>query len=151
MKRIIAVSALVAVVALAGAGVAQAGFWSFGKYASVADEGGTVSIPMNEIDDGQAHYYSFDAGSRTIKFFVLQSSDGVVRAAFDACDVCWRSGKGYEQDGEFMVCGNCGQRFAGARINVEKGGCNPAPLHRTVDGDTLRISRADILSGARYF
>lgn len=151
MKRIIAMAALVVAVALAEAGAAQAAFWSFGKHASVADEGGTVSIPMAEVADGQAHYYSFDAGNREIKFFVLRSPDGVVRAAFDACDVCWRSGKGYTQDGDFMVCGNCGQRFHSARINEEKGGCNPAPLHRTVDGGSLRIPRADILAGARYF
>ena len=75
----------------------------------------------------------------------------MIRAAYDACDVCWREGKGYYQDGDVMVCRNCGQRFASVKVNEIKGGCNPAPLERTVVGNKLVIKTADILQGARYF
>jgi len=81
----------------------------------------------------------------------LKSADGVVRAAFDACDVCWRSGKGYTQDGDEMVCKNCGRRFASNRINDVQGGCNPAPLNRSVEGDHLIIQAEDIVRGRAYF
>jgi uncharacterized membrane protein len=50
-----------------------------------------------------------------------------------------------------MVCNNCGQRFPSERINVEKGGCNPAPLDRTVDGSDLVIKINDIEGGKKYF
>ena len=111
-----------------------------------------VSFPVQAFADGQAKYFQYPAGNGiTIRFFILKSSDGVVRAAYDACDVCWREGKGYYQDGDFMVCRNCGQRFASVKVNEIKGGCNPAPLDRTVVGDKLILKIADILQGTQYF
>ncbi|MDO8670181.1 MAG: Fe-S-containing protein, partial [Dehalococcoidia bacterium] len=47
---------------------------------------------------------------------------------------------------------NCGQRFPSVKINEVKGGCNPAPLTRTSDGDTITINEKDILAdGGQYF
>ena len=82
---------------------------------------------------------------------MVKSSDGIIRAAFDACDVCFASKKGYSQDGDFMVCNNCGRRFHSSRINVVKGGCNPAPLSREVAGEHLVITVADVIPGSRFF
>jgi len=110
-----------------------------------------VTYPITLFDDGQARHYSFKAGNETIRYFVLKSADSVVRAAFDACDVCWPAGKGYFQEGDNMVCRNCGRRFASNRINEVKGGCNPAPLNRSVQGDQLVIKIDDILQGKPYF
>ncbi|WP_421900253.1 DUF2318 domain-containing protein [Maridesulfovibrio sp.] len=110
-----------------------------------------LSIPINEVNDGQAHYYSIDLDGKEIRFFVVRSKDGIIRAAFDACDVCYRSKKGYSQQGDFMVCNNCGMRFHSTRINVVKGGCNPSPLERKTAGDKLIISLDAVRSGAIYF
>jgi uncharacterized membrane protein len=85
-----------------------------------------------------------------VVFFVLKSSDGIIRSAIDACDVCYKSGKGYVQDGDFMVCNNCGRRFASNRINEVKGGCNPAPLSRKIIGSNLLIAMADIDENSWY-
>ncbi|HEY7527662.1 MAG TPA: Fe-S-containing protein, partial [Candidatus Deferrimicrobiaceae bacterium] len=68
---------------------------------------------MAELDGRQFHY------------FVLRSSDGTYRAAFDACDVCFRANRGYRQEGDLMVCNQCGQTFPSVKINEVKGGCNP--------------------------
>ena len=111
-----------------------------------------VSFPVQAFADGKAQYFQYPTGNGiTVRFFILKSSDGVIRAAYDACDVCWREGKGYQQDGDFMVCRNCGQRFASVKVNEIKGGCNPAPLNRTVVGDKLVIKIADIVQGSHYF
>lgn len=119
---------------------------------SVGEDTNIVSIPLDDVSDGRAHYYSFDSTTgREIKYFVLQSSDGEYRAAFDACDVCYRSKKGYRQEGDYMVCNNCGQKFQSNRINLEKGGCNPAPLNREVKDNMLLIKADDIETGAFYF
>ena len=72
-------------------------------------------------------------------------------AAFDACDVCFREKKGYDQDGEFMVCNNCGMRFHSSRINEVQGGCNPSPLTRVFDDKTITIKAKDIMAGRGYF
>jgi len=110
-----------------------------------------VRIPVNNVNDGKAHYYYYYSGGTKVNFFVLKSSDGIVRAAFDACDVCFSEKKGYAQKGDFMVCNNCGQQFASVKINEEKGGCNPAPLDRTVDDSNLIIKTTDLDNGKRFF
>lgn len=113
--------------------------------------GGDVKIALADVNDGKAHFYSYDAGGTQVKYFVLKSSDGKVRAAFDACDVCYAQKKGYHQEGDEMVCNNCGRRFPSIKINVLEGGCNPSPLDRTVKGDTLVLKTADVQAGVQYF
>ena len=110
-----------------------------------------VSLPATLFDDGKARHFEHVAGEFKIKYFVLKSSDGVIRAAFDACDVCWPAGRGYYQEGDFMVCRNCGRKFASVLVNEVKGGCNPAPLNRRVDSGKVIIEVKDILEGRQYF
>jgi uncharacterized membrane protein len=107
--------------------------------------------PESHFTDGTAKFFQHQHGDITIKYFILKSSDGVIRAAFDACDVCWPAGKGYYQDGDHMVCRNCGRRFASVRINEIKGGCNPAPLNRSVKDGQVVIQVKDLLEGKGYF
>lgn len=141
------------IVMLCALGFAAEGwaFWGFGGPEKVEAVNGSVTLPVADVSDGAAHYYSYDTGGKDVKFFVLKSSDGVIRAAFDACDVCYLEKKGYTQDGDFMVCNNCGQKFHSARINEVRGGCNPSPLARSVKDDKVVISAADIRAGAGYF
>jgi uncharacterized membrane protein len=111
-----------------------------------------VTYPVKTFQDGKTRFYEYKTGDGiTIKYFILKSSDGVIRAAFDACDVCWPAGKGYFQKEDFMVCRNCGRRFASVRVNDVTGGCNPGALKREVVGDKLVIKVKDILEGQKYF
>lgn len=111
-----------------------------------------ITYDIDLFKDGQARHFQYKTDDRKIiKYFILKSSDGVIRAAFDACDVCWRSGRGYYQKGDFMICRNCGRRFASIRVNVERGGCNPAPLSRKAVNSKLIIETKDILDGKQYF
>lgn len=113
---------------------------------------GKLEINLAEISDGEAHHFSVRSSNGTlVDFFTLKSRDGVVRAAMDACDICFRAGKGYTQEGDYMVCKNCGQKFASHKINEIKGGCNPAPLNRKIVGDKLVITMADIDANSWYF
>jgi len=112
---------------------------------------GVITIPTKTISDGKAHYFEVKSDNGIdVQFFTLKSKDGVIRAAIDACDVCYKSGKGYIQEGDFMVCTNCGRRFASDEINEVKGGCNPAPLNRKIEGENLMISMADINQNSWY-
>ncbi|WP_319583051.1 DUF2318 domain-containing protein [uncultured Pseudodesulfovibrio sp.] len=146
IKSIIVASLFV----LAMAGAAQA-FWGFGGSDSVTAENGVVTIPVSEVSDGTAHFYTYDVNGKDVKFLVMKSRDGVIRAAFDACDVCYGEKKGYSQDGDFLVCNNCGQRFHSERINEVKGGCNPSPLNREYDAQNVTIKVADLNAGVGYF
>jgi uncharacterized membrane protein len=135
--------------ALFAAFVAVAVF-SGGGFKTVTAEAGMVRIPLSDVNDGQAHFFTYE-GRKPVNFFVLRSSDGVIRTAFDACDVCFKEKKGYRQEGDLMVCNNCGQKFPSVKINVMRGGCNPAPLNRAVQGETLVLRASDIESGVFYF
>jgi uncharacterized membrane protein len=75
----------------------------------------------------------------------------VIRAAFDACDMCYRKRRGYYQRGDTMICVNCGRAFHSKDINVTSGGCNPAPLQRSADGRELLLKASDLEVGVAYF
>jgi len=120
-------------------------------YPLVKAEDGAVRLALSTFDDYQAHFYTYVHDGQPIEFFVLKSKDGVVRAAFNACDVCFAARKGYTQVGDYMVCNNCGSRFPADQINDVRGGCNPSPLDRTVEGDTLVIQVGDIAQGLGFF
>lgn len=124
---------------------------SSGGSGLLTPENGVLKIDLATVSDGEAHFFSVKADDGTLaRFFVLMSKDGVVRAAMDACDVCYRSGKGYYREGDFMVCRNCGQKFASNRINEVKGGCNPAPLARQIEGKYLVIDMKTINANKWY-
>lgn len=119
---------------------------------AVAAAGADVRLDAAQFDDGQAKFFTYtNAAKQTLKFFVLKSADGVIRAAFDTCDVCYRARKGYRQVGDTMVCNNCGQVFRSVDINVLHGGCNPVPLDRTVQGGQVVLTAAALQAGAFYF
>ncbi len=121
------------------------------KFEPLMPDNGNLYISVSNIDDGQAHYFEVKAGDGVmVKFFIVKSQDGIIRAAIDACDVCYKAGKGYVQEDNFMICTNCGRRFATDRINEVKGGCNPAPLLRKIEGNNLVISMKDINSNSWY-
>ena len=122
------------------------------SYAATAAPATQVTFPEKTFADGKTRFFTHKTeDSVTIRYFIIRSSDGVIRAAFDACDVCWPENKGYSQKGDFMVCKNCGKQFPSARINEVSGGCNPAPLHRKAENGNVIIQVSDILQGKRYF
>ena len=111
------------------------------------------SYPVSDFEDGKAKYFTYRTPrGLTIRYFIMKSTDGVIRAALDACDTCWSSGKGYRQESDTMACNNCGLKFPSNRINEVKGGCNPAPLTRKIVGDQVIIKARDIVrEGSFYF
>lgn len=120
--------------------------------ATAAGTATQITLPAAQFADGQAKFYRYTtAGGRELRFFVMKSADGVVRAAFDTCDICYRAKKGYHQEGDDMVCNNCGRHFKSTDINVLQGGCNPAPLDRVVQSDNVVLSAAALEAGAWYF
>lgn len=111
-----------------------------------------VRIPLAELDGGKAKFFDYKtADNKQVRFFAMKSSDGVYRAALDACDVCWQAKKGYTQDGDDMVCRKCGRHFHSAKINEVTGGCNPIGLNRTVADGHLVIAASDLETGRTFF
>jgi uncharacterized membrane protein len=148
---------LIPLVVLVLAVVAVGGWFVFGQktlggHETVqAGQDGKLHFAAAEFADGKARFYRFEGSSGSIDFFLVRSQDGVIRTAFDTCDVCYRERKGYRQEGNDMVCNNCDQHFRTDLVNVVKGGCNPAPLKREQVGATVVIAASDIERGIGYF
>ena len=126
--------------------------FSLGKYEKVTTNGGVATIPVAKLADGKARFYKFEDSGKEITFFAVKTADGNYKTAFDACDSCYKSKKGYEQQGDKMNCKNCNQKFAINRLGPNAtGGCNPGYLPHQLNGSTISISVNDLKGGARYF
>lgn len=114
-------------------------------------QNGTLSIPLSAFNQKRALFYKYPFDKGMVYFFALKSSDGIIRVALDACDSCYRMKKGYRQDGENMICNNCGQVFSSVNINVITGGCNPIGVNRKIESDYLSISLKELRKGLKFF
>ena len=120
------------------------------QYPTIKAENDEIRIPTSIFEDRKAHFYSTTLpDGKPINFFILKSSDGVIRAAIDACDVCYAASKGYHEEGDDLVCNNCGLHFLSNKVNEVKGGCNPSPLTRTVAGNSVVIKISDLVKDNR--
>jgi uncharacterized membrane protein len=112
---------------------------------------GDIRIPVSEIS-AKAKFFDYNtADKRSVRFFVMKSADGVYRAALDACDTCYHAKKGYHQEGDEMICNNCGLKFHSSLINKVAGGCNPIGVASNVEGDQVVIKASDLERGGRFF
>lgn len=145
----IAALALVCVLLSTGFGYA----WNFQvPCTEIKPQNGTFVFPVSAFNDGKAQYFEYKhSPSEWIRFFVVKSTDGVIRAAFDACDVCYRQKKGYVQQEKNMICVNCGLKFRTDKVNEVTGGCNPSALKRVIQGDKVIVTQQDVMTGLRFF
>jgi uncharacterized membrane protein len=121
------------------------------KAAGVLETAEVVKIPLKALDSGKALFLSLESEGRPLYYFALKSRDGAYRAALDACDVCFRTNRGYRQEADQMVCNNCGQKFACDKIGEVKGGCNPHPLAHKEEAGFMVVRKTDIVAGKDYF
>lgn len=105
--------------------------------------GDTLAIPVKDISS-TAQFYPVDVDGTQMEVIAVKAPDGTIRTAFNTCQVCYDSGRGYyKQEGDVLVCQNCGNRFPMSRVEVEAGGCNPWPIfdkEKTVTDESITIS-----------
>lgn len=108
---------------------------------------GDVIISKSEITE-TVKFYPIKAGSKNMEILAVKASDGTIRTAFNTCQVCNGSPKAYyKQEGDILVCQNCGNQFSMDMIEQQRGGCNPVPIYKedkAEDGDNIVISKAFI-------
>ena len=117
-------------------------------------QGGDIVISKAELDDNAA-FFSYQSGDVTMELLAFRAGDGSIRTAFNTCAVCYDSGLGYYvQEGDMLVCQNCGNRYPAERVGVDVGGCNPIPIFATdriEDTDTITIPADFIEQYTGYF
>jgi len=130
---------------------AQAATQGHEPYPLITADAGVVRLPVASLGDGLAHFFTLMVGGRPVEFFVVKDESGTVRAALNACEVCFPAKLGYHQEGNEVVCNNCGRRFPISQVGVVHGGCNPAPLSPVVDGDSIVIQESELADGLSLF
>lgn len=107
-------------------------------------------ISLAEVTQ-EASFYPAEMNGIKLEVLAVKAPDGTVRTAFNTCQVCFSSGRGYYiQEGDELVCQNCGNRFGMDDVEVTRGGCNPVPIsseYKTVDRENITISK-DFLTQA---
>lgn len=117
-------------------------------------ENNRVQISAAELVGNEARFFNVLMPSgKTIYFFVVKDKNGIYRAAANACQVCFSLKKGFHQEGNEIVCNNCGNRYPLEKIATEKGGCNPAPINPNVklDSGFLTIIQSELEQVEQFF
>ncbi len=103
-----------------------------------------LKILKSDISD-KAKFYPYKAGDTYMELLAIKATDGSIRTALNTCQVCFDSGRGYyEQQGDKLVCQNCGNVFSVDDVEVVRGGCNPVPVmqeNKTEDGENITIKK----------
>jgi len=111
---------------------------------SVANANGDMEIPISEITE-DASFFAYNELDSEMEVIAVKASDGTIRTAFNTCQVCYSSGRGYYvQEGDRLVCQNCGNTFGMDDVEVTKGGCNPVPIYDDqikINSDTIIIPK----------
>ena len=151
MKKIILIISIV-ILLLAGAFFMFSGRQDItGNVIKNSDD--VITISLSEISE-TAKWYEYNSNGIKIKYFAVKAKDGTIKTAFDACDVCYGSKKGYSQQGDVMVCNNCGNRYPISGLGTENlrgGGCWPGYLPSKIEGDNLMIKISDLKKGDYRF
>jgi uncharacterized membrane protein len=144
-KRLILLTAAALTLALTLSGCAS------GSSPKVITKSSALVIPISEISS-TAKFYPLVVDGTNMEILAVETPDGKIRTAFNTCEVCYASGKGYyKQEGNVLVCQNCGNRFAMNQVEVQSRGCNPWPIfseNKTVTDESITISY-DYLSAAK--
>ena len=113
------------------------------KEPEIIGEGENLEIPVDEIGES-AQFYPVEVDGTNMEIIAVKDSNGNVRTAFNTCQVCYSSGRGYYvQQGDDLVCQNCGNHYTVDMVETEAGGCNPYPIfeeNKTVEDNTILIS-----------
>src|SRR3989441_9754312 len=104
-----------------------------------------VRVPISEVQDGNMHLFTVNAGGQSLRFMIIQKRSGW-GAALDACRIC--GAEGYRQDGQNVICRHCASAIYIPSIG-DQGGCNPIGVPSHVDGGDLMIDISSFTQAAK--
>ncbi|MDR3344384.1 MAG: DUF2318 domain-containing protein [Oscillospiraceae bacterium] len=117
-------------------------------------QGGSLVIPLSEVSE-TAQFYPIVVNGTAMEVIAVTAPDGTIRTAFNTCEVCYSSGRGYyKQQGSALVCQNCGNRFQTSQVELQSSGCNPWPIfaeNKTVTADSITIGYDFLAQSTQVF
>jgi high-affinity iron transporter len=103
---------------------------------TLAAQDNQVRIPLSGLTDSSLHFYNAEVNGVMIRFMVIHQINGNYATALDACQICGRAG--YRQEGQNVICRNCGASIYAPSIG-DRGGCNPIPVKSRVAAGELIV------------
>ena len=108
-------------------------------------QNGQVRIPLSQLMDTSLHYYTSEVNQADIRFLVIHKSGGDYAAALDACQIC--GPVGYRQEGQNVICRNCGAAIYIPSIG-QSGGCNPIAVKSRVENGEVVVDLSALADAA---
>jgi high-affinity iron transporter len=108
-------------------------------------QNGQVRIPLSQLMDSSLHYYTSEVNQADIRFLVIHKSGGDYAAALDACQIC--GPVGYRQEGQNVICRNCGAAIYIPSIG-QSGGCNPIAVKSRVENGEVVVDLSALADAA---
>ncbi len=121
---------------------------------TVLNDNGDLIITTSDITS-DATFYPVEVDGTELEVIAVKAPDGTIRTAFNTCQICYSSGRGYYvQQNNALICQNCGNRFQTSDVEVTRGGCNPVPIfdeEKTVTEETIVISKEFLVESKEIF
>lgn len=125
-----------------------------GDGVQIISQGESLVIPTSEVTT-TASFYPIEVDGTQMEVLAVRDSQGTIRTAFNTCQICYASGRGYYvQQGNALVCQNCGNRFTVDQVEIQTGGCNPWPIfpeNKTQTEDAITISYEFLSEATKIF
>ena len=111
-----------------------------------------VRIPLQEVSDGEVHFFTLVHRGKNVNFLVRTDGLGAHHTHLDACYACYRYKLGFVVEDSALVCIACRLEY---RLEDEVwdyiGACAPISIHSSLEGDELVIEVSILERAARYF
>jgi uncharacterized membrane protein len=121
--------------------ISFAGDYVYGRVAAAPSPAHTliaqdnlVRVPLSDLTDSSLHFYTAHVDGSVIRFLVIHKLNGDYAVALDACQICGTAG--YRQEGQSVICRNCGAAIYIPSIG-QSGGCNPISVKSRVQDPLL--------------
>jgi high-affinity iron transporter len=105
-------------------------------------QNGQLRIPLSQLMDSSLHYYTTEVSQADIRFLVIHKAGGDYATVLDACQIC--GPVGYRQDGQNVICRNCGAAIYIPSIG-QSGGCNPIAVKSRVENGEVVVDLSALL------
>lgn len=114
--------------------------------------GDSFVIPISELKN-DVKFYSLNYNGANVEILAAIDKNGNPKVTLNTCQNCMGSPKAFfVQEGDSVVCQNCGIGHQIETIGTAKRGCNPIPIDSLLTDDkNISFDKNELLSNAGLF
>lgn len=114
--------------------------------------GDSFVIPISELKN-DVKFYSLNYNGANVEILAAIDKNGNPKVTLNTCQNCMGSPKAFfVQEGDSVVCQNCGIGHQIETIGTAKRGCNPIPIDSLViDDKNISFDKNELLASAGLF